>query len=93
MRSTSWDFPGHRADLPYHRRSSDRAEEQRKGRAERPPVRSTPALTLGAGPARCPGSREPLPREPSRPDAEVFRGDSLAGGPPARALSRRRGVR
>ena len=25
------DFPGHRADLPYHRHSSDRAEEQREG--------------------------------------------------------------
>ena len=35
---------------------ADRAEEQREGRAERPPVRRAPALALGAGPARCPGS-------------------------------------
>ena len=40
-----------RPDLPRHRHSSDRAEEQKESRAERPPVRSTPALALGAGPA------------------------------------------
>ena len=33
----------------------DRAEEQRKGRAERPPVRRAPALALRAGPSRRPG--------------------------------------
>ena len=29
-------------------------QKRKEGRAERPPVCSTPALALGAGPARCP---------------------------------------